>query len=406
VSSTPLFVCPVRRSGQRGPVAPWITMASWARAAAARHGDARLLTTEGALTPDDALARATRSTPPVDPPAPPVWRRAVPEPVITLAKDARRIGQNRDFARSLLAERWGSTDVPYVFQLHGLFWDAGLRLARDLGVPSVLVVDACQVEEARSWGVRRPGWSHLAERAGEAPALRHADLVVCVSDEVATSVMRVAGRRESVVVVPNGVDTALFAPDDVARTADRREIVGDAGFVVGWSGSFRTFHGLELLVEASALLRDRIPDLVLLLVGDGQGRPAIEAAARAAGVRAVFPGTVPYTDVARYLRTMDVAVALAPGAQFHYSPVKLREYQASGVPVVAAAAGEMGRMRTADTLLPVAPGDAEALARAIERIHDDPAAARSMSARARELVVATASWDERLDVVEAALARA
>jgi glycosyltransferase involved in cell wall biosynthesis len=404
MSGTPLFVCQVRRSGQRGPVAPWITMASWARAAAARHGDAFVLTPEGALDPTDALVRATPPAAPVGAPARPSWRRWIPEPAVTLAKDGRRIGQNRAFERALDRARWRAASVPYVFQLHGLFWDAGLRLARDLGVPSVLVVDACQVEEARSWGVHRPGWSHLAERTGEAPALRAADLVVCVSDEVAASVARVAGRRAGVIVVPNGVDTDVFTPDPDARAADREHAVGDTpGFVVGWSGSFRSFHGLEVLVEAAAKLRDRIPELTLLLVGDGLGRPAIEAAARDAGVRALFPGTVPYFDVPRYLRAMDVAVVLASSTQFHYSPVKLREYQACGVPVIAAAAGEMGRMRDGDTLVPVAPHDPAALARAIEQLHDDRVRANAMAARARELVVQDGSWRARLDVVERAL---
>jgi len=407
VSGTPLFVCQVRRAGQRGPIAPWITMASWARAAATRHGDAWVLTPDGALDPADALARATPAAPPVGPASRPSWRRWIPEAAVTLAKDGRRIGQNRTFERALDRSRWRALEVPYVFQLHGLFWDAGLRLARDVGVPSVLVVDACQVEEARSWGVRRPGWSQLAERTGEAPALRAADLVVCVSDEVAASVARIAGPRPGVIVVPNGVDTELFAPDVGARAADRAHAVGaDPAFVVGWSGSFRTFHGLEVLVEAAAKLRDRIPELILLLVGDGLGRLAIELAARDAGVRAVFPGTVRYTEVPRYLRAMDVAVALAPGAQFHYSPVKLREYQASGVPVVAAAAGEMGRMSAGDTLLTVEPGDPGALARAIEQVHDDTTTARAMADRARDLVLQTGSWAARLDAVETALGRA
>ena len=175
MTDAPLFVCPVRRSGQRGPVAPWITMASWAQAAATRHGESWVLTVEGALTAPEALERATTPAPPGPVRATHGWRSRVPEPAVTLAKDLRRIGQNRalDHALDRAPDRatWRGR-VPYVFQLHGLFWDSGLRLAHDLGVPSVLVVDACQVEEARTWGIERRGWGQIAERWGEAPALR------------------------------------------------------------------------------------------------------------------------------------------------------------------------------------------------------------------------------------------
>ena len=250
----PLFVCQVKRGAQQGPVAPWITIASWANAAAGEHGAATVLTTEGALEPAAALARA--STPKL--PAPrSSTRRRLPEPAVTLVKDLRRIVENRTFTREVLSQDRAAEAVPYVFQLHGLFWDAGLRLARSLDRPSVLVVDACQVAEARTWGVRRRGYGSLAERYGEMPQLRAADLVVCVSDEVAEQVRRVSGRSDGVVVIPNGVDTQLFAPGPPdAALRDGLGIPGDA-FVIGWTGSFRGFHGLDTLLDAVARVRDQ-----------------------------------------------------------------------------------------------------------------------------------------------------
>jgi glycosyltransferase involved in cell wall biosynthesis len=217
-------------------------------------------------------------------------------------------------------------------------------------------------------------------------------------------VARVAGRRDGVIVVPNGVDTDLFTPagERVGVGVDATDT--DPSFVVGWAGSFRTFHGLDVLVDAAARLQEEIPGLTLLLVGDGLGRPALEDAVRAANVRAEFPGTVRYTDMPRYLRAMDVAVALAPGTEFHYSPVKLREYQACAVPVIAADAGEMSRLGAdGDTVARVEPGDPGALARAIERIHADRTSARAMADRGRDLVVRTGSWSQRLATVESAL---
>jgi glycosyltransferase involved in cell wall biosynthesis len=103
---------------------------------------------------------------------------------------------------------------------------------------------------------------------------------------------------------------------------------------------------------------------------------------------------------------MDVAVVPAAASpEFHYSPVKLREFQACGRPVVAAAVGQMSQTleHGADALL-VEPGDAAALAAAIVATHADPDAAAARARRGRDRVVASGSWTSRLEMLEAALA--
>ena len=390
------------RGGLIGPMASWITIAGWASAAAAEYGTAWMVTPEGILSPEEAVARATQPTRTGDAVA--SWRRRIPESAVQLIKDARRVGDNRRFRARFDPAPWATTRIRFVLSLHGLGFDGGLHLARRLAAPSVLVVDACQVEEARSWGVRRPGWGWAAERWGERPQLRAADIVVCVSDEVADSVARVSDRRDGVVVIPNGVDVERFSPappDDALLDA-----LGLRNrFAVGWSGSFRTFHGLGTLIEAAAVARKELPELVLVLVGDGLGRPAIEQQARDLGVPLVLPGTVPYDQMPEYLRVMDVATVLAPAREsFHYSPVKLREYQACGVPVIASAAGELGRdLDAGDDALIVPPGDAPALANAILATARDRAGAVGRARRARNDVVASGSWAARVRALETAL---
>jgi glycosyltransferase involved in cell wall biosynthesis len=175
--------------------------------------------------------------------------------------------------------------------------------------------------------------------------------------------------------------------------------------VIGWSGSFRAFHALEDLVEAASLAQVELPNLALLLVGDGLGRPGIAQRAADLGVRVAFPGTVGYDQIPEYLRIMDVTVALAPrGRNYHYSPVKLREYQACGRPVVAAAAGEMQRsLRDGDDACVVRAGDPHALARSVVALARDPARAAALGIRARDVVVESGSWKSRIEELEQAL---
>ena len=77
-----------------------------------------------------------------------------------------------------------------------------------------------------------------------------------------------------------------------------------------------------------------IPELTLLFVGDGAERPHIEERARAPGLDAVFTGTVEHAEIPAHITAMDVGLVISPDSEnFHYSPLKLREYMSCGLAV-------------------------------------------------------------------------
>jgi glycosyltransferase involved in cell wall biosynthesis len=398
-----LFVMPSPSTGQSGPVAVWITAAGWAEAARKLCGSSWILTPHGIFSPEEAAALATR--PALAPPKPRRWRRYVPMTLRTAAKDVLQVSKARRYRKAALDGPWNERDLAFVWQRHDLFHTAGFELARARGVPMVLFVDAPLVWEARKWGVRRPGWGKLLELTGERRQLRSADLVACVSDEVAEELKNRGVDADRIIVTPCSVDLDAFTPE-VSGERVRRRLGLEGKFVVGWLGSFRRFHGVELALQAAALVQDRVPDLALMLVGDGLERPGMERLARDLGLRNVhFTGTVAYSDVAAHIGAMDVSLLLDRGEQgFHYSPLKLREYMACGRAVIGPRVGELERVLTdgADGLL-VQPGNPHALAEAIEKLHDDPSRRRQIGSAARERVAQEWSWDRQLERVLEAL---
>ena len=222
--------------------------------------------------------------------------------VRTGIKDARRARDARRFRDVGERAEWRQVDLEFVWQQHDLFHDAGRPLARRRGCPLVTFVHAGQVSEATTWGVRRPGWGHLLERVGERPQLRTSDVVACVSDEVAADVARLGADEDRIVVTPTAVDADRFTP--LVSGADVRARFGlDGKFVVGWTGSFRRFHALEVAIEAFATVLQRAPGCRLLLVGDGPERRHLEDVAISHGVldAVVFAGVVPHDELPEYL---------------------------------------------------------------------------------------------------------
>lgn len=395
-----LLLMPTTDSTTAGPVSTWITAAGWAQATRELHGESWLRTPHGVLAPDEARARASR---PSERGGRPRWRQSIPTFLGTARKDARQWRAARQFRDAGIHGPWSDGRLDYVWQHHELFHDSGFVAARRHSCPVVLFVDAPIVWEAGQWGIRRPLWGPLAERFGERPQLREADLVACVSSRVAEQVVDLGADPEHVIVTPCAADLDRFRP---SRSSDiRRELDLDGRFVVGWLGTFHGFHGLDVLLDAVAILDTRVPDATLLLIGDGLDRRRVEARAVDLDLDTRFVGTVPHDAVPAYLAAMDVATIVDPGrTDFHYSPLKLKEYLACGLAVVAPRSGDIDTsVVDGQHAVLVPPGDPAAVAAAIVELHRSPDERVRMGLAGRALMEREGSWRAQAERVCRAL---
>jgi glycosyltransferase involved in cell wall biosynthesis len=264
-----------------------------------------------------------------------------------------------------------------VYERHALHAHAAMEEAARQGLPGVLEVNAPLIDESLRHRVL--ALPELA--AGSAGrAMRAARLVVAVSPAVAGYAREHGAAR--VEVIPNAVDPARFPA--VERP--------DGRLVVGFLGTLRPWHDVATLVAAMPLLRARHPEARLLVVGDGPERERLAPALAAVG--AELAGMVEPAEVPGWLARMDVAVAPYRGGDpFYFSPLKIYEYMASGLPVVASDVGDLADVvRHGETGLVCPPDDPAALAVALAQLAGDPTVARRMGRVGRAKVLERHTW--------------
>ena len=301
----------------------------------------------------------------------------------TAAREQAALAANRDLADALTAA--GPFDL--VYERYALWSHAGMTYARASGTPSVLEVNAPLIEE-------QAAHRELVDRASAAwvahTVFGTADVLAAVSREVAAYLEDFPEAVGRVHVVPTGVDAERFRPRADAPAVEAK------GFTVGFVGSLKPWHGLDTLVDAFIRLHGRASESRLLIVGDGPERANVEAGLAEAGLAdaVVFTGRVASADVPAYLAAMDVAVAPYPPMDAcYFSPLKLYEYMAAGMPVVASRIGQIPDVvRDGESGLLCAPGDASALAAALDRLRIDPALRVRLSRAARHAVLERHTW--------------
>jgi glycosyltransferase involved in cell wall biosynthesis len=170
---------------------------------------------------------------------------------------------------------------------------------------------------------------------------------------------------EKVHLVPRGVDTHAFCPGNQEKA--RRQLgLPAAGRQLLWVGRMVPVKGLDVLLEACALLRDRGVDFHLYLAGDGPLRKTLEAATSTGGLtkQVSFIGVVPHDRLPDWYRAADLAVlpSLSEGV-----PNVLREALACGTPFVASRVGGVPELAGEPWGRLVRPGDPAELAEAIAR---------------------------------------
>jgi glycosyltransferase involved in cell wall biosynthesis len=172
-------------------------------------------------------------------------------------------------------------------------------------------------------------------------------------------------------VVPNGIDTRVFAPRPQDETPAELGL-GDLPLFVS-AGRLEPSKGTRHAIRALALLADRGYPATLVVVGSGPERERLEHLARELGLesRVVFTGPLPHAVLARYLAAADAFVF--PTELNEAAPLAPLQALACGAPVIASSVGAVPELigRTGETGLLVHPGKPEALAGAMVRILGD-----------------------------------
>ena len=304
--------------------------------------------------------------------------------------------------RSLLYASWAADRArdalaqwrPHaIIERLSLFSHLGLELASSLSIPLIVEVNAILSDEARRY--RTLNMSGLAEQI-EQRVLNGADAVLVVSDALRERVVELGVDAGRVHVGVNGVDPSLFdgAPD---RDACRAALGFRDEFVVGFAGSLKAWHGVDVLIDAFGRLHAEDGSARLLIVGTGPMEAGLQTRAQRSGIAdaTTFTGAVEHGRIPSLLRAMDVAAAPFKRVEpFYFSPIKLFEYMAAGTCVVASRLGQIERVIEHDVNgLLCDPGSAAALSESLERLLHDPALRRRLAERARDDVGKTHTWD-------------
>ena len=330
-----------------------------------------------------------------------------------LPGELRRILYNKQLVRGL--KRWFRRNRPaFIYERASLYATAGARLAEKFKVPHLVELNAPLAVEQEAY--RATGFGQLAAQA-ERWTLTHADAVIVVSTELRKHALSLGVKPGKIHVIPNGVNRELFYPNATERglpatstsvCAEGRKnsqpvnVASRSGLkpaLLGFVGGLRPWHGVEVLPELLARLSKRHREVRLVIVGDGQLRGELERRFMQHGLnrRVTFTGAMRHEEVPDVIRQFDIALAPYPKHDhgFYFSPLKLYEYMACGVPVVAADVGQISEVvRAGKTGLLYPSGNLKALVSRCEELLANPALRESIGAAASKLVREKFTWDQ------------
>jgi colanic acid biosynthesis glycosyl transferase WcaI len=199
--------------------------------------------------------------------------------------------------------------------------------------------------------------------------------------------------RKKITFLPNGADTEFLRPQPPwGPLLDRWNLHGKRVFL--YVGTHAFYHGLDTLIDAATLLRER-QDIAILMIGDGPERTRLRRMVEDRGLTNVVFGESPYEEMCRLYSIAYASVAtlrnmsVASGMRLS----KIFPSLSCGVPVIYAGFGEASDLITQEGCgLVVPPESPVALAAAMTRLAADPFERDALGRRGRSIVETRYSW--------------
>ena len=303
--------------------------------------------------------------------------RIVDVPVTTRDEEERERAQQAASASVSDMVRAGGYDL--VYERYSLF----STVIAECGVPGILEVNAPLIDEQRTHRVL------VDEQAADAALqeqVQAALATICVSDPVRDWVIaRTEGTR--VFTVPNGVNVHRITPQPESPGAP----------VVAFVGTLKPWHGVDVLLRARAQAHK---DWQLRIIGDGPMRAELDDLARSLGIDVDFRGAVAPDAIPQHMAGTAIGVAPYPAmdtdSDQYFSPLKVYEYMAAGLPVVASRVGQLPEIMGESAYL-VPPSDPEALAEALDSLVANPVERARVGSDNRRQAEREHSWTGTVD---------
>jgi glycosyltransferase involved in cell wall biosynthesis len=361
----------------------------------------------------------------------------------SLSRSASRV----PFAREACLMSWLRRRVDDATRVHGpelihahspvLCGLPGLSVARRVGLPFVYEVRDLWENASVDKGKFRPNSARFrVARALETYLVRRADVVTTICEGLARELVARGVPPERVVLTPNGVDAERFVPHSPDPALLER-VLGDCGSlhcglgisdwglgtgatdrlpavpspislirnpqsairngVIAYIGSFSHYEGLDCALRALPLIRQSVPGVLLLLVGDGEVRPELERLARELRVDGCvrFTGRLPHeTALACYsLADLLVYPRVRTATTTLTTPLKPLEAMAMGKAVLASNLPAMREIvRDGENGILFRAGDVKDLAARATRLLENPALRAALGDLGRRFVLRERDW--------------
>lgn len=272
--------------------------------------------------------------------------------------------------------------VDAIYERLGLFSTGGVDTARSLGIPHVLEVNApLRTEAARFRSLPHPQPAAELERT----ALERTDRILAVSATLADLLVAEGVDAAKIEVAPNGIDAEAAR----ALTPER-----GATFTVGFAGSLKPWHGIDVLLEGFTAALRHEPALRLEIVGHGPLAATLADCGLPSGAFE-YLGQLTHSETMRAMSRWDVGAAPYPPLDdFYFSPLKVGEYMACGTcPVVSDFPSLRELLGHGTRGVLVEPGDRNGFAEALVALARDRAHTRALGAGARTYALECLGWD-------------
>ena len=319
----------------------------------------------------------------------------------------------------LLRPAFDALRPSYIYERLCLGNYAGALLSRALNIPYIVEYNGSEISMRRSFD--GTGYAYEQEYLNaEAFAFKQATMISVVSAAIKATLIARGIDSDKILVNPNGADLDAYAPADAAGKRQIRAAIGldAAAPVIGFTGTFGGWHGIDVLAAAIPAICGRAPQVQFLLIGDGHRKHLVDRVVAEHGLeaRVIRTGRVPQTEGARLLKACDIYVSPHNShmvdSRFFGSPTKIFEYMAMGGGIVASDLEQIGETLSpalsaidlADRSLVVAderavlctPGDTDEFVAAVVGLVARPDLWPALGRNAREAVQHHYSWTKHV----------